>query len=56
MVHGSEDPVIDPEMARGFAEKFRIPITFFPGEGHSINLKPGDPDRVVDMALEFFRA
>ncbi|WP_173558256.1 alpha/beta hydrolase [Eubacterium pyruvativorans] len=56
MVHGSEDPVIDPEMARVFAEKFRIPITFFPGEGHSINLKPGDPDRVVDMALEFFRA
>ena len=56
MVHGSKDPVIDPRMAKAFSEKFQIPITFMEGEGHSINLKPEDPDRVVDQALEFFRA
>lgn len=55
MVHGSEDPVIDPRMAEKFSEKFSIPITFMEGEGHSINLKPEDPDKVMDQALEFFR-
>ena len=55
MVHGSEDPVIDPRMAKKFSEKFSIPITFMEGEGHSINLKPEDPDKVMDQAIEFFR-
>ena len=54
MVHGAEDSVIDPEAARAFAERFRIPIRFFENEGHSLGGHPETPDRVADLALAFF--
>lgn len=53
MVHGEKDAVIDPAEAKAFASKFNIPITFFPGENHSICVNPDSPDRVGDMAIEF---
>jgi len=54
MAHGCDDVVIDPEEAKRFAEQFHIPITMFPGEGHSLSDHPETPDQVVDLALELF--
>lgn len=55
MAHGREDSVIDPDAADRFAEKFKIPVTWFPGEGHSLSNNSSTPDRVVDLAIAFFR-
>lgn len=54
MVHGAEDDVIDPKEAARFAEKFKIPICFFAGEGHSISNDEISPERVADLAIEWF--
>ena len=54
MAHGMEDNVIDPEAARRFAEKFGIPITFFPGEGHSLGNDPATPEKVADLAIALY--
>ncbi|MBQ7446705.1 MAG: alpha/beta fold hydrolase [Eubacterium sp.] len=54
MVHGAQDDVIDPEAAKRFAEQFDIPITFFAGEGHSISNDPQSPERLADLAIEWF--
>lgn len=55
MVHGENDPVVDLKFAKSFSGRFDIPITVMPGEGHSINLDPEDPDKVADLAIAFFR-
>ena len=55
MAHGAEDPVIDPEMAARFAERFHITETVFPGEGHSLSDHPETPDRVVDLAIRLYQ-
>ena len=55
MVHGEQDSVILPEKAEKFASLYRIPVTWFPGEGHSLSNSPSMPDRVVDLAVSFYR-
>ncbi len=55
MAHGREDTVIDPKEAERFASRFGIPITWFPGEGHTLSDHPSTPDRVVDLAIRLFR-
>lgn len=55
MVHGEKDPVIPVRFAREFAEENGIPITVFEGQGHSLNDDPDCPDRVADLAIDFFR-
>ena len=52
MAHGAADELIDPKAAVAFASKFRIPLTLFEGEGHSLT---GVADRVVDLALELYK-
>lgn len=54
MVHGAIDDVIDPNAAKQFAEQFNLPITFFEGEGHSISNDPQSPERLADLAIEWF--
>ncbi|MBR2766385.1 MAG: alpha/beta fold hydrolase [Blautia sp.] len=54
MAHGTADKVIDPKAAERFARQFRIPLTFFEGEGHSLSDRPGTADQVVDLALDLF--
>jgi hypothetical protein len=54
MAHGREDSVISPEVAERFAKRFRIPITWFPGEGHSLSNNSSTPDQVVDLAISMF--
>lgn len=56
MVHGMMDDVIDPDAAKRFADQFKIPITFFEGEGHSISTDPKSPERLADLAVEWFLA
>ena len=56
MVHGALDSVIDPRAAEHFASRFRIPITFFENEGHSLSDHEDTPDRVADMAIAFYDA
>ena len=55
MAHGREDDVIEPEAAERFSALFRIPITWYPGEGHSLSNSASTPDRVVDSAAFLFR-
>ena len=55
MAHGREDDVINPEAAERFADRCRIPVTWFPGEGHSLSNNSSTPDQVVDLAISFFR-
>ena len=54
MAHGMEDNVIDPEAAKQFAKKFGIPITFFPGEGHSLGNDPATPEKVAELAIALY--
>ena len=56
MAHGEKDMVIDPAAAKAFAAKFGIPVTMFPGKGHSLGDGPDDdtPLRVADLALDLF--
>ena len=54
MVHGAEDKVIDPNAAKAFAGKFRIPITVLEHEGHSLGGTPETPEIVADLALKFY--
>jgi hypothetical protein len=51
MAHGLLDTTIKPEKAEAFAEKYNIPIRFFPNEGHSLG---GVADQVADLAIQFF--
>ena len=53
-VHGSQDPVVNIEAARSFAEKFGFKFNVIDGEGHSICDKPDSPDKVANLAIEFF--
>ena len=55
MAHGREDSVINPDAADRFAEKYKIPVTWFQGEGHSLSNNSSTPDRVADLAIAFFR-
>ena len=55
MAHGREDDVIDPAAAERFALKFGIPVTWFPGEGHSLSKDPGTPFMVADLAIALYR-
>lgn len=55
MVHGDQDMVISPDAARAFAAKFKLPLAMFEGEGHSLCTAADTPDKVADMALDFFR-
>ena len=54
MAHGREDSVISPEAVERFAARFQIPVTWFPGEGHSLSGHKSTPDKVVDLAIGFF--
>ena len=56
MAHGEKDELIDPEEARHFAEIFRIPAAFFPGEGHSLSNSPETPDAVIDLAVSLYKS
>ena len=55
MVHGAEDDVIDPKAAERFSGKFGIPVIWFPGEGHSLSNDVSTPERVIDLAVAFYR-
>lgn len=55
MVHGEKDAVIPLAKAQAFAEKFQIPLTVMKGQGHSISEDPAAPDKVADLAIQFFR-
>ena len=55
MAHGTEDEVISPGAAKRFAEKFQIPVTWFPGEGHSLSNDSSTPGRVIDLAVSHFK-
>ena len=54
MAHGTADATIDPEEAKRFAGKYRIPVTFFEGEGHSLSGYPGTPEKVGRLAADWF--
>ena len=54
MAHGREDIVINPRAAEQFADRFQIPITWFPNEGHSLSSSIETPDRVVDLAITLY--
>ena len=53
-VHGGLDPVVDINAARSFAEKFGFKFNVIEGEGHSICDKAESPDKVADLAIEFY--
>lgn len=55
MAHGREDTVINPKAVEMFADRFQIPVTWFPEEGHSLSNSSSTPDRVVNLAIAFFR-
>ena len=55
MAHGEVDEVIDPAAAKEFAARFHIPLTLFPGEGHSLFGDPAVPERVIDLAVSLYR-
>lgn len=54
MAHGEADPVVPVAQARRFAERFQIPLTTFPGEGHTISDDPASPPAVSALAAELF--
>lgn len=54
MVHGGADEVASPEAAARFAEFAGAELTMIPGGDHSLSL-PGMPERVLALALSFFR-
>ncbi len=54
MAHGADDNVIELAKAEEFAKRFNVPITVFPGEGHSLSNDPMTPQKVVDMAAELY--
>lgn len=56
MVHGEKDTVIDPLVAKMFANRFGIPIMIMKEEGHSLSDHPETPDRVADLAIDFFNS
>ncbi|MCH4071837.1 alpha/beta fold hydrolase [Pseudoramibacter sp.] len=56
MVHGEKDAVIPVEKARAFADRFHIPITVMKGQGHSIWETPEAPEKVADLAIDFYQA
>ena len=51
MAHGAEDEIIKANAAIEFATKFRIPLTLFEGEGHSLS---GIAEQVADLAIELY--
>lgn len=55
MVHGEKDQVVPVKFAREFAEKYDLPITVFEGQGHSLSDDPACPDKVADLAIDFFK-
>ena len=55
MAHGEEDNVIDPKAAERFSAIFGIPVTWFPGEGHSLSNNVSTPGRVVDLAIQLYK-
>ena len=54
MAHGLKDEVIDPAEAKRFSEQFRIPVTWFKDEGHSLSNDPATPEKVADLAIELY--
>jgi len=54
MVHGEDDLSVPLGDARAFAEKFHTPLAVIPGGDHQLSI-PGAPERVLELALEFFR-
>ena len=54
MVHGQKDPVVPVLAAQKFANEFGFKITVMEEEGHSICSLPQSPDRVADLALDFY--
>lgn len=55
MAHGKEDAVIAPAAAERFSSAFRIPITWFPGEGHSLSGESSTPGKVMDLAVLLYK-
>lgn len=55
MVHGEEDAVIPASKAKAFADRFDIPITVMAGQGHSIWETPDAPEKVADLAIDFYK-
>ena len=53
-VHGGKDPVVNINATRSFADKFGFKFNVIEGEGHSICDKAESPDKVADLAIEFF--
>lgn len=54
MAHGKEDDVIAPEAAERFAKKYKLPVTWFPDEGHTLSNNSTTPDRVIDLAIALY--
>lgn len=54
LVHGGDDVVVPVRAAESFAEKFGFDITVMKGENHSICAEPASPDKVADLALDFY--
>ena len=55
-VHGSDDPVVNPSATEAFAKKYGFKRTVIDGEGHSICNRKESPDKVADLAIEFFKS
>lgn len=54
MAHGGSDIVVPTAAAKAFAEGFGIPITIFPGQGHSLDKDPEAPGQVGDLAVKWY--
>lgn len=54
IARGEKDEVIDPGEAARFSKTFHIPETVFPGEGHSLSIRPETPSLVSDLAAALF--
>ena len=54
LAHGSCDMVVPVDAAKGFAQKFGFKINIMKGENHSICTDLSSPDKVADLALNFY--
>ena len=52
--HGSCDSTVKVEAAIAFTDRFRYPLTIFPGEEHTISDFPESPIRVAQLAAELY--
>ena len=54
MIHGEKDSTASPAQARRFAREKGAELILFPGAEHRL-MEPGNPDKALGLAIEFFR-